>query len=293
MITVKLTLASDQDGVRAVLGRMLENLLASHWIERSFVTSESPTEKMFKEVARIVTKKRACMDALGVERITQVLQYSKFDLSSFENGVYCLSLSTDISVSDINFFDRVISPDFDYACGESLREDGHLLSSPYYYLIEKGKRYQDLKLKTADKEYGENAVAAAFSRVFFEQELPLNEHRLKKLAAKDDGEGIRLHAGEAKLREVSNDFNLASLFKKGNYKAYEAILEISSSEYKPRGFATYMETMCEKGLDSALSVFIKRFAWSKPAAAKAIGLLAAYPGYEWACEQIKERAEGQ
>lgn len=83
MITAKLTLESDQDGVRADLGRMLENLLASHWIERSFVTSESPTEKIFKEVARIVTKKRAFMDALGIERIAQVWQYSEFDLSSF------------------------------------------------------------------------------------------------------------------------------------------------------------------------------------------------------------------
>lgn len=293
MITAKLTLVSDEDGVRAVLGRMLENLLASHWIERSFVTSESPTEKMFKEVARIITEKRACMDALGIERIAQVWQYSKFDLSSFENGVYRLSLSTDISDDGFNFFDRVISPDFDYACGESLREDGHLLSSPYYYLVEKGKRYQDLKLKAADKEYGEDTVAAAFSRVFFEQDLPLNEHCLKKLAAKDDGEGIRLHVDEAKLREISNDFNLASLFKKGNYKAYEAILEASSSEYKPRGFVGYMEVMCEKGLDSALSVFIERFAWSKSAAAKAIELLAAYPGYEWACERIEERSVGQ
>lgn len=233
------------------------------------------------------------MDALGVAGLKQVWQYSEFDLNRFENGVFCLSLSTGISGEDVNFFEAVLSSDFDYACFESLREDDHLLRSPYYYLVKKGNRYSDLKLKPADKEYGPDAIVAAYSRVLLKQELPLNVHRLKKLAAKDDGKTIRAHAGESQLRDIAEGFNLASLFKKGNYDAYEVILEISSSEYKPRGFASYIETMCEKGLDSALGVFIKRFAWSKSAATKAVALLASYPGYEWASEQVKELAEGQ
>lgn len=293
MLSVKLKLVSDEGGVRAVLEKMIDNLMATDWIERFFVAPGSSTEKLFKTVARVVINKRACMDALGVAGLKQVWQYSEFDLSRFENGVFCLSLSTDISGEDVNFFDAVLSSDFEYACSESLREDGHLLSNPYYYLVKIGKNYCDLKLKPVDKEYGPDAIAAAYSRVLLKQELPLNEHRLKKLAAKDDGKTIRAHAGESQLKDIADGFNLASLFKKGNYDAYEAILEISSSEYKPRGFASYIETMCEKGQDSALGVFIKRFAWSKPTATKAAELLASYSGYEWASEQLKELIERQ
>lgn len=138
MPSVKLKLVSNGGGVRTVLEKMIDNLLATDWIERSFVTSDSSTEKLFKTVARVVTKKRACMDALGVTGLKQVWQYSEFDLSRFENAVFCLSLSTDISGEDVNFFEAVLSSDFDYACFESLREDDHLLRSPYYFLVKRG-----------------------------------------------------------------------------------------------------------------------------------------------------------
>ena len=68
----KLKLMSDEGVVRAVLEKMTDNLLASDWIERSFVTPDSSTEKLFKAVARVVAKKRACMDALGVAGLKQV-----------------------------------------------------------------------------------------------------------------------------------------------------------------------------------------------------------------------------
>ena len=60
MPSVKLKLVSDGGGVRTVLEKMIDNLLATDWIERSFVTSDSSTEKLFKTVARVVTKK-PCM----------------------------------------------------------------------------------------------------------------------------------------------------------------------------------------------------------------------------------------
>ena len=49
MPSVKLKLVSDGGGVRTVLEKMIGNLLATDWIECSFVTSDSSTEKLFKK----------------------------------------------------------------------------------------------------------------------------------------------------------------------------------------------------------------------------------------------------